>query len=96
MDRATPLPGNWPTAIHDAQAQVKALAEQARRTVSVARGLLDAGRRVDLAGLDRGVGLLCAKALDLPPNQGRITRGELIQLAADLDALEQAMRSSTP
>ena len=28
------------------------------------------GRTVDMAGLDRGVGLLCAKALDLPPEAG--------------------------
>jgi hypothetical protein len=51
---------------------------------------------VDLAGLNRAVGLLCAKALDLEPGQTGAVRVELIRLAAKLDALSLAIRESTP
>ena len=94
MQDLAPLPGGWPSASHDAQAQIRALAEQVRHTMAVARGLLTGGRRVDLTGLDRGVGLLCAKALDLPPDQGRAARVELLRLVAELDSLGIAMRAT--
>ena len=62
----------WPTPPHDPAALQQALAEQVQRTVAIARALAGSGRRVDLAGLDQAVGLLCAKTLDLPPDQGRL------------------------
>ncbi|HET6182071.1 MAG TPA: hypothetical protein VFA03_00585 [Acetobacteraceae bacterium] len=52
------------------------------------------GRPVDLTGLDGQVGLVCAKALDLPPEEGRIARAELEALLADIDTLCEAMRLS--
>ena len=48
-----------------------AFADGVTQTLGVARGLVEAGRHVDLAGLEDQVGLLCAKALDLPPEEGR-------------------------
>lgn len=94
MHDAAPLLHGWPTAPHDAQAQALALAQHAQQTLAVARGLLDSGRRVDLTGLDRSIGLLCAKTLDLPPHQGRATRATLMGLAAELESLDQALRAN--
>jgi hypothetical protein len=55
------------------------------RTITIARIMLDNGQSVDLTGLDHGIGLLCAKSLDLPPAMGRALRP---RLTAVLDALE--------
>ena len=65
----------------------------ATSTLRVARGLLEGGRRVDLEGLDRVIGVLCARALDLPPDEGRAVRPRLALLLADLDALSLALQS---
>ena len=66
----------------------------ATSTLRVARGLLENGRRVDLEGLDRVIGVLCARALDLPPQEGRSIRPRLALLLADLDALSLALQPS--
>ena len=49
-------------------------------------------RTVDLVGLDRGVGLFCAKALDLPHEQGLALRAQLTALRAEIDQLTEAIR----
>ena len=51
------------------------------------RALVAGGRSVDICGLDRQIGLLCAKTLDLPPADGRVLRPMLRDLLTDLDAL---------
>ena len=56
------------------------------------RALVAGGRSVDLMGLERQVGLLCAKTLDLPPDEGRALRTVLINLLADLDSLSSTLR----
>ena len=61
------------------------------RSLGVARALLRLGREVDLAGFENGVGLLCAKSLDLPPGQARGMRPYLIRLRDQLDRLSVAM-----
>ena len=63
------------------------------RTICIARVLVENGRQVDLAGLDRGVGLLCAKAFDLPPETGRSLRPHLIALLSAADQLTEALRA---
>ena len=83
----------WLSASDDAQAKTVSLAQQTQRTLSLARTLVATGRRVELVGLDRSVGFLCAKALDLPPEQGRALRAELITLLAELDSLTLEMRA---
>lgn len=70
---------------------LRAFADDVARMLGVARGLVDAGRSIDLAGLEDQVGLLCAKTLDLPQDEGRAMLGELIALRARLDGLEAAM-----
>jgi hypothetical protein len=69
-------------------------------TVRLSRALFDSGRSVDLAGLDAVVGLLCAKALDLQPEQGRELVPELSDMLREIDdlftALTTAMAPSDP
>lgn len=62
-------------------------------TVNIAAGFATGGRRVDIAGLDRSVGLLCAKALDLPPTEGRAACALLFSLLNRIDVLSVAMQS---
>jgi hypothetical protein len=72
---------------------VIAMSEELGRTICVARVLVEHGRTIDLAGLDRGVGLLCAKALDLPQDAGRKIRAHLIVLLEEADSLTEALQT---
>ena len=60
---------------------MRALAEELTKTIDLARALAESGRAIDLTGLDDEVGLLCAKSLDLPPDEGRRVRPRLIALS---------------
>lgn len=86
----------WPRHAHDAAAGVASLSKTLHDTVNIAAGLAAGGRRVDMAGLDRSVGLLCAKALDLPPVEGRAACGLLFSLLNRIDALGVALRAMDP
>lgn len=86
-------PGRLPPHAYDAVTEVTALSEAVRHTVEMAAGLTSGGRRVDLAGLDHAVGLLCAKALDLLAVDGRSARAGLVALLTELDALSLALRT---
>ena len=92
MTDAGPLP--FDQAGFDAAAIQAAinLGEGLARTVCIARLLVENDRTVDMAGLDRGVGLFCAKALDLPPELGRRVRPHLLALLAETDQLTEALR----
>jgi len=70
---------------------VDQLADAVARVVMLARALASQGRVVDLAGLDQQVGLLCARALDLQPVQGRAVRPRLLGLQAELESLAGAL-----
>ncbi|HEY2615746.1 MAG TPA: hypothetical protein VGI78_00260 [Acetobacteraceae bacterium] len=76
---------------HDPVAAVGALASELMQTVGLACALAESGRAIDLAGLDDRVGLLCAKSLDLPPDEGRRVRPRLIALSGAMLALSRAM-----
>ncbi|MDE2006153.1 MAG: hypothetical protein KGI51_06275 [Rhodospirillales bacterium] len=76
--------------------QACALAGGLTQTLALARALAEAGRRIDLAGLDSQVGLLCARMLDLDPEDGRGARVELIRLRAELDALAAVLSRPPP
>jgi hypothetical protein len=69
------------------------LAQGISGTLRMARALAEAGRPIDLAGLDDPVGLLCAKSLDLPPAQGRQMRVLLIALRQEIDVLSAVLRA---
>jgi len=71
----------------DKQAQIRSFIQDLTNQVAMADGLLRDGTRVDLAGFDAQVGLLCAQALDLPPDQGRALAPELIQLRDRVERL---------
>ncbi len=66
---------------------VRAIGVNLGHMLRMTRALIAGGRRVDIAGLERQVGLLCARSLDLPPDDGRELRPMLIGLLTDLDAL---------
>jgi hypothetical protein len=72
--------------------QLTLLAERLSRTLAVARALALAGRHVDLAGIQDGIGLLCAKTLDLPRPEARRLVPALHELMAQIDSLSVAMR----
>ena len=72
------------------------LAGGLRDTLGIARALAETGRRLDLTGLDSQVGLLCARVLDLEPDEGRTARVELIRLRAELDALAAVLARPPP
>ncbi len=74
-------------AEHAARQHVEALVESLAEVVRVAHALRDAGNRLDLTGLDGLFGLLCARALDLRPDHGRLLQPKLLGLRDDLDAL---------
>jgi hypothetical protein len=70
--------------------ETEALADSVSATLRLSQALLAGRRHVDLAGLDRVVGRLCAGALDLPPEQGRTLRERLIRLHDELEKLSDA------
>jgi hypothetical protein len=76
---------------HDPVVAVSVLADELANTIGIACALAEAGRAIDLTGLDDRVGLLCAKSLDLPPDEGRRVRPRLIALSSAVDALSRAM-----
>jgi hypothetical protein len=76
--------------------QVGGLAQGLTGTLALARALVESGRRIDLTGLDSQVGLLCARALDLDPAEGRAVRVALIGLRAELDALAASLSRPPP
>lgn len=77
-------------------ATIGIIAETMRSTMTVARALVDAGIRVDLAGLDREVGDLCADAIALPRVLGRELIGALTCLRDEIAALEQTLLDAPP
>lgn len=79
------------SALHDQITAVHALAEELTKTIDLACALAECGRAIDLTGFDHRVGLLCAKSLDLPPDEGRCMRPHLVALSRSIDALSAAM-----
>jgi len=74
--------------------RLRDLAMRLIRTMSVARGLVRGGRTLDLAGIEDGVGLLCAQALDLPSDQGHALAGLLGEVLAAVDELAAALHEA--
>ena len=86
----------WPPPAHDPVAAQHTLAEQVRNTVAIARALAGVGREVEIVGLDGMVGLLCAKTLDLPPDDGRAARPGLSAILAEIELLNATLRAKAP
>lgn len=69
------------------------MAEGVARTICIARALVEKGRTVDMAGLEHGVDILCAKALDLPLDAGRMLRPTLIMVLEEAENLTETLYS---
>jgi hypothetical protein len=74
------------------QQRVADLAERLARTLGIARALAQGGRRLDLAGFEDGVGLLCAQTLDLPPAEGRALLPLLTNVLVHVEILTAVLR----
>jgi hypothetical protein len=77
-------------------AATQRLAQALEGTLRVAEGLVRARRRVDLSGLDDTVGRLCASCLDLPPEHGRMLRGQLQHVLTRAESLAAALTPPPP
>lgn len=75
---------------------VRSCLEQIGWTVDIARRLVEAGKQVDLTGLDSQMGFVCARALDIPPEEGRDLRPAFIDLLRAVDSLSVALRARAP
>ncbi len=64
--------------------------------LAMTRALVDAGREVDLAGLDAEIGAVCAGLPDLPREWGRASVPALRALLGHVDALRTAMLAARP
>ena len=71
---------------------MQTMADGLDRMLLVATALIEIGREVELAGVESGIGQLCAGVLDLPPDAGRAFRPTLIALLMRLDAAEGTLR----
>jgi hypothetical protein len=69
------------------------LADGLGNMLRIAAALVEGGRDIDLAGLEGQIGLLCAKTLDLPTEEGRALRPLLHELRTRIDALGAAIAS---
>ena len=80
-------PGDDERRLHD-------LAARLLRTIGVARALVQNGRTLNLSGMDDGIGLLCAKTLDLPSAAGASMLPELRVVLAGVDSLMAALQAA--
>jgi hypothetical protein len=85
--------GRQDYAVAAAPERLAMMAARLVRTVAVARALVKSGRAVELAGLQDGIGILCAQTLDLPAEEGRAMLPALRELVAQLEALTEAFRA---
>lgn len=88
---ATPPDSQLANIERSALENVRTLTDGLARMLRTARALVDQQRLIDLRGLEADVGVLCARALDLPPEQGRLMRLELLALLSELDLLGEAV-----
>ncbi len=77
----------WSNPLPSQSVAVQAIVRRMAASVAIASGLAATGRAIDLAGLDRAAGLLCAQVLDLEPAEGRALRPALANLGESVAAL---------
>jgi hypothetical protein len=92
MAGALPEDGEPESAVASIAAAVDALTQ----TLVLARVLVQSGMAIDLSGLDREIGDLCADAVALPRAEGRDMATPLADLLAEVDQLERAMERRPP
>jgi hypothetical protein len=72
---------------------VSAALDRFRGLITVARGLVEAGREVELAGLEGEAARLCAATVCLPAEARGELRRPLEDLLLELDRLEAVLRA---
>ncbi len=96
----TPFPPSFPVFPVEPpglkQRRVDELATRVVRTLGVARALAERGRRLDLAGIEDGIGVLCAQTLDLPTPDARCMLPVLRAVLAQLECLSAALQREAP
>jgi len=60
-------------------------------TITMARALVQAGRQIDLTGLDADAAVLCTAIGLLAPERSHGLRAQLEELVRDVDALSAAL-----
>jgi len=80
----------------NARLAAEALADGLARMVQIAHALLRSERRIDLAGLDKLIGLLSARALDLRADHGRLLKPRLLGLLGDVHLLSIDLADEAP
>lgn len=86
-----PGPPDFSFAAPSRQPAAEQGADAVAAMLRLARGMVAAGRRVNLDGMDQMVGRLCARCLDLPPEEGRVLRPRLAELLCEIDALHTVL-----
>jgi hypothetical protein len=74
-----------------AVAAIGAAVEQLTEALVLARVLVQSGAAIDLSGLDREVGDLCADAIALPRAEGRDMATPLADLLMEIEQLERLL-----
>ena len=69
------------------QKAVLAAVDELHGVLSLAEVLLMTGKTLDLQGLEKEVAGICASATALPAEQGRLARGALVDLLAQVEVL---------
>ena len=82
----------WPDTTRSAIAAAREDLQRVMSIVAVASGLASARRPIDLNGLESAAGALCARLLDLPPQDGRSFRPALTELNDTLQRLSATLR----
>ena len=76
--------------------RVEELAVRVSRTLGVAHALAKRGRQLDLAGIEDGIGILCAQTLDLPNADARCMLPVLREVLSQLDSLSATLQREAP
>lgn len=70
---------------------LRSFLEDLENATAIATTLAREGHPIDLDGFAGQIGLLCAKALDLPLEQGLTMRPALLRLREKLETLEHSL-----
>jgi len=73
------------------EAAVRRLADALHAMLHVAVSLVEAGRAIELAGIDAMTGRLCASVLDLGPERSILFRDDMVRLGDEIDRLMVTM-----
>jgi hypothetical protein len=86
-----------PAAAGDGGMETTAMVvETMAATLLLARALLAAGHRIDLDGVEREIGDLCAETVGLPRADGQALRPALEHLLREVEALEADIADRAP